>query len=120
MDGLPDQRKADKEYLDPIAHVAVAVRSLVVWAYCCFNEKGCARCIGPAGISIEVELMDILTNNEESEKWIELGGRQQWMGTLSADAMSKNWCKSSKIAFHLVIRNGDLAESLSGVLNKTS
>jgi len=61
-------------YLDPIAHVAIAVSSLVVWAYCFFNEKGCTRCIGPAGLSVEVEVLDILTNAEKSEKWIEFGG----------------------------------------------
>jgi hypothetical protein len=116
---LTDQTKAFNESSDPITHVAVAVGSLVMWAYCSFNEKGCARCIGPAGILVEVELMDILTKNEESEKWIELGG------PAAMDGCTLCRCNVEKLVqiFQNCLPSGaqkwDLADSLSGVLNKT-
>lgn len=116
---LISQEKAAIESLDPITHVAVAVGSLVMWAYCCFNDKGCARCVGPAGISAEVELMDILTKSEESEKWIELGG------LTAVDGHSLCRCNVQKLVqiFQNCLPSGaqkwDLADSLSGVLNKT-
>jgi len=116
---LTGQIKVVNESLDPIAHVAVAVGSLVVWAYCYFNEKGCAQCIGPAGISVEVELMDILTKNEDSEKWIELGG----LATIDGHTLCR--CNVEKLVqvFQDCLPSGvqkwDMADTLSGVLNKT-
>lgn len=104
------------QYLDPIAHVAVAVSSLVVWAYCSFNEKGCSRCITPAGLSVEVELLDILSNNVLSERWIELGG----LATLDGHSFCR--CNIEKLVqvFQQCLPSGaekwGFAESLSPVL----
>jgi hypothetical protein len=116
---LTDPEKAVSESLDPITHVAVAVGSLVVWAYCCFNEKGCARCIGPAGISVEVELMDILTKSEESEKWIELGGPAAMDGHTLCRCNVEKLVQVFQNCLPSGVKKWDLAESLSGVLNKT-
>jgi hypothetical protein len=114
--GLPGQVQSP----DPIAYVAVAASSLVVWAYCYFNEKGCTSCIGPAGLSVEVELLDILANNEQSEKWIELGGRA------ALDGHTFCRCNVEKLVqvFKMCLPSGDqkwgIVESLSPVLKNAS
>jgi hypothetical protein len=115
---LTGQLKAVNESLDPIAHVAVAVGSLVVWAYCSFNEKGCARCIGRDGISVEVELMEILTKNEESEKWIELGGQATMDGHTLCRCNVEKLVQVFKQCLPSGVQKWDLADSLSGALRK--
>jgi hypothetical protein len=113
---LTAQEKAVNGSLDPIAHVAVAVSSLVVWAYSWFNTRGCALCVGPAGISNKAELMDIVPKNEESEKWIEVGG---WA---AIDGHTLCRCNADKLVelFRQCLPSGnnkwELGESLSAVL----
>ena len=116
---LAGQAKGINESLDPITHVAVAVGSLVMWAYCCFNEKGCAQCVGPAGTSVEVELMDILTKSEESEKWIELGGLAAMDGHTLCRCNVEKLVQVFQNCLPSGVQKWDLADSLSGVLNKT-
>jgi hypothetical protein len=90
-----------------------------MWAYCCFNEKGCAQCVGPAGTSVEVELMDILTKSEESEKWIELGGLAAMDGHTLCRCNVEKLVQVFQNCLPSGVQKWDLADSLSGVLNKT-
>jgi hypothetical protein len=116
---LMDQEKAVNGSLDPIAHAAVAVGSLVVWAYSYFNERGCALCVGPQSMSNGVELIDIVTKTEESEKWIEVGG---WA---AMDGHTLCRCNAEKVVelFQQCLPSGIdkwyLADSLSGVFKDT-
>lgn len=116
---LTDKEKAINGSLDPIAHVAVAIGSLVVWAYCWFNGRGCALCISPNSIFSTVELMDLVTKNEESEKWIEVGG---WA---AMDGHTLCRCNADKLVelFPQCLPSGrnkwELANSLSGVFKDT-
>jgi hypothetical protein len=117
--GLTAQGRIVNGSLDPISLAAVAVGSLVVWAYCYFNDKGCALCVPPHSISNGVELMDILTKNDESEKWIEVGG---W-AAMNGHTLCR--CNANTLAglFQQCLPSGtnkwDLADSLSGVFKDT-
>lgn len=61
------------EPLDPIAHMAIAMSSLTVWAWMMFAEQACSCVPGLNHINIGVDIPD-LQSTPLLENWIQSGG----------------------------------------------
>jgi hypothetical protein len=105
--------------LDPIAYVAIAVSSLVFWTYCYYIEKGCTRCVGSTDFAGEVNLLEILTNDEQSERWIELGGEAILDGYILCQCNVENLVQVFRQCVPLGIQKWTFMESISPILKDT-